>query len=493
MSDKQRPSIALSVGLKGVAAASKFKGLLNQPSLSSFSNPEDVKEERIEIQNLLRLEDLEKLRSEGFSGNKSLNKEQFISFLRQALPRGTNRDYDELFEAVDVTKEGRISWDNLAEYIVLKLTDSDDRQKATTIPSWKGGKSAINSHRDSIKRIQHMDSLGRYISLSREGTICIYDDDMQLFKSISASTENCKSRDLWITDFALMPNNSKIALAYTSKEIIIFDMTPKLELNLSYRIVGMEGTPFCLDYWFDPENLNDAILSWGDVKGNVHAIFFNSAVIALIERPARQTTDAEYKKVQLADIANGNYKNASYATYHAHGEWTRKVKYVEHLECFVSCSTDAKTALVFAWLEKSGLTVRNNYSVRVRRLREGRNTVYIEQGVNSFDYSRNFNLIETVLSFLYISLISLATAGANCQVRLWNPFVLSKPNGTLIGHMRSVLFVQFIHSRAQVISFSKDKILRIWDVQLQICLQRLANIFPRGPEGKKRHAKEKAK
>ena len=31
-----------------------------------YFSPEDVKEERIEIQNLLRLEDLEKLRSEGF-------------------------------------------------------------------------------------------------------------------------------------------------------------------------------------------------------------------------------------------------------------------------------------------------------------------------------------------------------------------------------------------------------------------------------------------
>ncbi len=50
--------------------------------------------------------------------------------------------------------------------------------------------------------------------------------------------------------------------------------------------------------------------------------------------------------------------------------------------------------------------------------------------------------------------------------------------------MRSVIYVQFIPSRGQLISFSKDKILRIWDVQLQICLQRLSNIFPRGPEGK---------
>lgn len=53
----------------------------------------------------------------------------------------------------------------------------------------------------------------------------------------------------------------------------------------------------------------------------------------------------------------------------------------------------------------------------------------------------------------------------------------------LRGHMASVLQVQFIKSRGQLISFSKDKVLRIWDVQLQVCIQRLAGMFPKGPEG----------
>jgi hypothetical protein len=88
---------------------------------------------------------------------------------------------------------------------------------------------------------------------------------MQLYKTTKAPTENCKPRDLWVTDFAFMPNNNKIAFSYTSKEIsknlfiyqnkiiilfqVIFDMTSKLELNLSYRIIGMNATPYCLDYW----------------------------------------------------------------------------------------------------------------------------------------------------------------------------------------------------------------------------------------------------
>ena len=61
-----------------------------------------------------------------------------------------------------------------------------------------------------------------------------------------------------------------------------------------------------------------------------------------------------------------------------------------------------------------------------------------------------------------------------------NEFFCSK---LLRGHMRSVIHVQFITNRGQVLSLSKDKILRIWDIQLQICLQRMSNMFPRGPDG----------
>ena len=53
----------------------------------------------------------------------------------------------------------------------------------------------------------------------------------------------------------------------------------------------------------------------------------------------------------------------------------------------------------------------------------------------------------------------------------------------LRGHMAGVILVQFNKSRSQLISFSKDKVLRIWDVQLQVCIQRLAGMFPKTPEG----------
>jgi WD40 repeat protein len=76
----------------------------------------------------------------------------------------------------------------------------------------------------------------------------------------------------------------------------------------------------------------------------------------------------------------------------------------------------------------------------------------------------------------------IATANQNTLVNLFNPYV-NEPNGVLKGHSRIVLTVKFMPSRSQLISFSADKIMRIWNVPLQICIQRIANIFPKGPDG----------
>jgi len=91
----------------------------------------------------------------------------------------------------------------------------------------------------------------------------------------------------------------------------------------------------------------------------------------------------------------------------------------------------------------------------------------INGGVNAFDYDEKSNLI--------------ATGNQNTVVNLFNPYV-SDPNGILKGHSRIVLAVKFMPSRSQLISFSADKVLRIWNVPLQVCIQRISNVFPKGPE-----------
>lgn len=253
--------------------------------------------------------------------------------------------------------------DKLANYLMLKLYDNDDREKASSVPNWRTGRSIHKLNRldflaqfstfcfqfasrfdqtfatFGIFRTLHFNQQSRskvfssnFFSLRsffpfQEGTVCIYNDQMQLYKSSKATTESCKMRDLWITDFVLMPNVSKVAIAYTSKELsknfapktnsienfssrsyLRHDLEIGAEFGLSsgrHRrdafLFGLlvkkkfvdrkkNSKIFVSIFRFDPENTNDAILCWGDVKGNVHALLFNSAIIALFERPSQQTS-----------------------------------------------------------------------------------------------------------------------------------------------------------------------------------------------------------
>ena len=45
--------------------------------------------------------------------------------------------YQELFDKVDVTKEGLVDWDKFASHMLLEFYEKDDRVKSTQVPQWK--------------------------------------------------------------------------------------------------------------------------------------------------------------------------------------------------------------------------------------------------------------------------------------------------------------------------------------------------------------------
>ena len=121
----------------------------------------------------------------------------------------------------------------------------------------------------------------------------MYDKTFNITNGAKVNSDSCKTKDLWITDYILLQNVNKIALAFTTKEIAIYEMTTKLDFNCQYRITHLKSIPLCIDFWFDANNPNDSILLWGDTLGEVHMIFFNSSTIALFERPSANTSTAK--------------------------------------------------------------------------------------------------------------------------------------------------------------------------------------------------------
>lgn len=454
-------------------------------------------ENRLNMKDLDRLQDAFMNEGDGYDNKLSLNKEQFCEALSILLNKGSREEYAELFDKIDVTREGTVDWDKFASHMLLEFYEKDDRVKSTQVPQWKDLKHLPSPHKELIQRIAFLKNANRYIAISKEGTISSWGVDLKLQRALKTGTDSCKARDLWVTYFVVLHNVNKIALSFTSKEIAIYDLSSKVEFSCQYKVQNLQYTPLSLDYWSNPMNPNEAVLVFGDVGGYVNALFFNSAQIALFERPPAPAGEKQETclNVDLHQITTGTYKNVTYTKYEAHvKEWARQVKYSHYLECFISCATSSQKSVVIGWMEKhTSVNQPAKHSWRYvpgsassKKEIQRTSSFTIQQGVNAFDFSDQLNLI--------------ATAGVNHQVCLWNPYVVSKPNGILRGHMASVVQVQFIKNRGQLISFSKDKVLRIWDVQLQVCIQRLAGMFPKGPEvysslffdeGKDRHGVER--
>ena len=147
----------------------------------------------------------------------------------------------------------------------------------------------------------------------------------------------------------------------------------------------------------------------------------------------------------------------------------KQVAFAPFLDAFISCVPVSRASLIVRPLKK--LTGGQEFSInRVRHpcltmrawlymeLKTGRSLKRhpVSQGVSTFDFSEQHNLI--------------ATGGADCILRLWNPYVPTRPMAALEGHISAISHLAFNRLPGQVITLSTDDVIRIWDVQEHVRL-----------------------
>ena len=70
--------------------------------------------------------------------------------------------------------------------------------------------------------------------------------------------------------------------------------------------------------------------------------------------------------------------------------------------------------------------------------------MFIQQGVECFDYKKSLNV--------------MVTGSTDHLVRIWNPYVTSKPVAILSGHHMSIVDVKLHEGLNQIFSFSRDAV-----------------------------------
>nr|XP_036859581.1 WD repeat-containing protein 49 [Manis javanica] len=361
-----------------------------------------------------------------------MSREEFMQRMAEIVGWGTEEEYGELFDKVDVAQDGFINWDKLTSFMLLILYEKDEQEKATVVPQWKDLEFLPVKHKDTIQKVIFLKNSSRYLTISKEGLLGIWKENLKLQETLPITSDATKLKHLWVTSLVSLENVNKIAVAFTSKEICFYDLLSKEEFPCQYKLQGLKGTPLCMDYWYDPLDANESILSFGDITGKVQALAFTAALISLFERPVCAHEDAEATvTINWAELLSGSQK-CCYILEHKlhHGDWVRQVTYNASLDAIISSTTSNTNTMVLAWREKS----KKHLKVT---------SFNIAQGIHAFDYHSRLNLI--------------ATAGINNKVCLWNPYVVSKPVGVLWGHSASVIAVQFFAARKQLFSFSSDK------------------------------------
>ncbi|KAL3315300.1 WD repeat-containing protein 49 [Cichlidogyrus casuarinus] len=402
----------------------------------------------------------------GTEQSLNLSRAQFTEAMSMLMPKlGSIKIWSELFDSIDTTSENFVNWDKLANYWLLKYYERDIFS-LNAESDWSSLKYLSPTlHHSSINRFDQMKNTNKYFSLSKDGTICFWTMHLKLFKTIRVTTDSCMLQDQWATDCVYMPHINKMVFAFTTNEIMFCNMNLKLDLTPQLKLVNLSAIPRCLHFWWDEENPNNSILCWGDVEGYLNIIVWSVILPQIFDKLPQSGMDKEDSVIEISvdEIKNEEHSGVIFHRVEMHKEWIRRVQYIPNLEAFVSCSFCSTNSMVIRWFE---ITTDEKKTSRARRKFTRKSTFSVSMGINAFDYHPGLNL--------------LATAQVNNNVNLWNPYVSSKPSGLLRGHLSPVLSVKFHTKHSKLISLCQAKTIRVWDIQMQIGLHRIAGIFPKG-------------
>ncbi|CAB1348247.1 unnamed protein product [Coregonus sp. 'balchen'] len=434
----------------------------------------ETKREAGLLESRLSLEDYEKLQSLflGDSGaGVSFSRAEFIEQAWSAVRRGSREEYGLLFDSVVVTQEQHsllldsadergeraVDWERLTSFLLIGLSEKEENERAATVPRWRPPRTLTPPHRDPIQQVVYLRSSGRYLSVSKGGTLGVWaGEDFALLQTHRLHNDSVRPKDLWVTAMVVLHNVHKIAVSFTSKEVCFYDLLSKQQFSCQYITPGSEIRPSMSGLLVSPHLPCPGCTHHGRHRGQVSAICFRSAQISLFERPSPGADTESADIIKWEELVQGRHRCCYTLRHRAHGHaWVRRVRFLGSLDALLSCSTSPHSSMVIGWREREGEPLRVT-------------AFHTEKGTNDLDHHPGMNLI--------------ATAGIDNKVLLWNPYVISKPVGVLRGHMSSVTAVRFLVGKKQLISFSKDKVLRLWDVASQLCIQRIAGIFPKTQE-----------
>nr|XP_020663498.1 EF-hand calcium-binding domain-containing protein 8 [Pogona vitticeps] len=457
----------------GIPPTPKFPGLLSKVGRLCSSHKQLMKiaeshdearckqvEDQINYDHLRKLERM--FREADIDGGGGLDMEEFRKAMKKIMGNISDEDIDVIFMKVDINCDGAVDWEEYLNYMLREYRGKDDMQKSKLLPEFQPNMKRIPvAHAEDIVKIQFYPNQsrgalerkersrkgggwsppGRFLTVSRDGILHYWSDSFKMLRTVQLDqTKRRHSLKLWVTDMLCLPNINLLAIATTDQDIEFFDINGN-KCDRIFTLVDLEGCATAMDYWTDGRK---AVFCVGDVKGNV-LVFTSTDVVrnGLFNIRSYIGGLARVPVQILMKAKTESYQNFTVSA--LHGDWCQQIMYIPQLNLVASCTPADKSAMAL-----TSFPVHNVGKTQSAM-------IVLKKGILCFDYASELNI--------------LVTGGFEPLVCIWNPYVTSSPITQMKGHVTAVTHIMVNRERNTIVSVSKDKNIRVWDLLDHFCLQ----------------------
>ena len=171
---------------------------------------------------------------------------------------------------------------------------------------------------------------------------------------------------------------------------------------------------------------------------------------------------------QIERLLDDNDAGCKIYRWSLHSDMVCEIHYFTELNSFASCSSDSQASLVLASPSGStppDLLVTTSYGggARLRaiisiksRISDDHKVFKVFKGVSTVDFCPSSTL--------------MVTGSVDELIRIWNPFLTSKPVATLAGHGSPLFSVIVDSGNNRLFSISSNNTIKVWDLVDYNCL-----------------------
>ncbi|KAJ7984792.1 hypothetical protein DPEC_G00358450 [Dallia pectoralis] len=373
-------------------------------------------------------------------GGKGISLEDFQTALCNVIgPENQGGWMERVFNEIDISCNGHVEWEELSNYLLQQFRG---REHSSRLRDALLDTEPLIRHCSFNKARDRSPVSAWWLFLILPPSAI----SVSLAGDPAEEGVNRKRFMGWATDAVYLAGVHKVVVATSCRDLHFVDVSTACCFE-DVHLFGFTNVTTSLGSWHDTESSGrHSLLLCGDERGGVHLLWFLKPHAGLFESPSGD--DNGPRRIYMKDIGDHG-RLVSYQNIPAvHQEPINRILYEAHTDLIVTSSeSDAASVVIM------NTSPRRNSCVWK-----------INKGVTCFDFSRSLNL--------------LVTGGLDPAVKLWNRFLTAWPIAVLSGHSTTVLDVVIYRPLGQVLSYSNDAELRVWDISSHCCLRTVRLQFP---------------